>query len=146
MAEFQGIKARVWKRLQDWELNFLSQAGKEILIKAVIQAILTYNTSVFLHPKALSNDLNLMMQKFWWGHRSNDNRIHWMSCEKLGVAKANGGMGFRDLGIFNQALLAKQCWRLWISPESLTARILRAKYYPNCTILEAQLGSKPSFA
>jgi hypothetical protein len=36
-----------WKRL-------LSQAGKEILIKAVVQSISTYNMSVFLLPKALS--------------------------------------------------------------------------------------------
>jgi hypothetical protein len=30
---FQGIKERVWRRLQDWKLNFLSQAGKEVLLK-----------------------------------------------------------------------------------------------------------------
>ena len=33
---FKNIKERVWKRLQDWKLRFLSQAGKEILLKAVI--------------------------------------------------------------------------------------------------------------
>jgi aspartokinase len=36
MAKFQGIKTQVWKKLQDWKLKFLSQASKEILIKAVI--------------------------------------------------------------------------------------------------------------
>jgi hypothetical protein len=146
LAEFQGIKTRVWKKLQDWKLKFLSQAGKEILIKAVIQAIPTYSMSVFLLPKILCNDLNSLMQRFWWGHQSNENRIHWMCWEKLGVAKSRGGMGFRDLNVFNQALLAKQCWRLWTSPDSLTAQIFKSKYYPNCSILEAQLGGKPSFA
>jgi ribonuclease HI len=55
-------------------------------------------------------------------------------------------MGFRDLSVFNQALLAKQCWQLWTSPDSLTAQIFKSKYYPNCSILEAQLGTKPSFS
>jgi hypothetical protein len=146
LAEFQGIKTWVWKKLQDWKLKFLSQAGKEILIKAVIQAIPTYSMSVFLLPKILCNDLNSLMQRFWWGHQSTENRIHWMSWEKLGVAKSSGGMGFQDLNVFNQALLAKQCWRLWTSPDSLTAQIFKSKYYPNCSILEAQLGGKPSFA
>jgi hypothetical protein len=39
---FKGIKDKVWKRLNDWKVNFLLQAGKEILIKAVVQVIPTY--------------------------------------------------------------------------------------------------------
>jgi hypothetical protein len=48
----------------------------------------------------------------------------------MGVSKAQGGLGFRDLVIFNKALLAKQCWRLLKNPDSLVARILQAKYFP----------------
>jgi hypothetical protein len=55
-------------------------------------------------------------------------------------------MGFRDLSCFNKALLAKQLWRLWKTPESLIARIMKAKYFPDCSVLEASLGKKPSFA
>jgi hypothetical protein len=97
MAKFQGIKTRVWKKLQDWKLKFLSQAGKEILIKVVIQAIPTYSMSVFLLPKALCNDLNSLMPRFWWGQQSNDNRIHWLSWKKMGVAKSRGVWGFGTL-------------------------------------------------
>ena len=32
---FDNIKQRVWKKLQGWEGKLLSQAGREILIKAV---------------------------------------------------------------------------------------------------------------
>jgi hypothetical protein len=55
-------------------------------------------------------------------------------------------MGFRDFICFNKALLAKQIWRLWKSPDSLVARIMKAKYYPECSALEAPLGNQPSFA
>jgi beta-mannanase len=103
---FQSIKNKVWKRLQDWKLKFLSQAGKEIL-KAVIQAIPTYSMSVFLLPKTLCMEINSLMQKFWWGHQEKELRIHWMRWEKLGISKKNRGMGFRDLHFFNQALHAK---------------------------------------
>jgi hypothetical protein len=65
---FQSIKNKVWKLLQDWKLKFLSQAGKEILLKVVIQAIPTYSMSVFSLPKALCKEINSLMQKFWWGH------------------------------------------------------------------------------
>jgi hypothetical protein len=47
MKEFKHIIDWVEKRLQDWKLKFLSQAGNEVLLKAMVQAIPTYNMSVF---------------------------------------------------------------------------------------------------
>lgn len=52
--------------------------------------------------------------------------------------KEEGGLGFRDIHSFNLAMLAKQAWRLWQFPESLCARILKAKYYKSSTLLDAQ--------
>lgn len=69
-----------------------------------------------------------------------------MSWEKIGLSKAKEGMKFRDLVAFNIALLAKQYWRLSKNTDGLTSRIMKAKYFLNCSILEAGLGSKPSFA
>jgi hypothetical protein len=76
---FKGTKDRVWNRLNDWKIKFLSQAGKEILIKAVIQAIPTYTMSVFLLPNSLCKELNSLIQRFWWGHKDNNSKIHLMS-------------------------------------------------------------------
>ena len=54
-------------------------------------------------------------------------------------------MGFRNLQAFNLALLTKQAWRILTNPGSLVARILKAKYFPFCDILHANLGSNPSY-
>ena len=137
---------RIWKRLQDWKLKFLSQAGKEILIKAVIQAISSYCMSVFLLSRALCKDINKLMQKFWWSHFNKDSNVHWMSWKRMGVAKKMGGMRFWDLHAFNIVLLAKQCWRLWKAPDSLIAKIMEWKYYLEGSILTASVGLNPSFA
>jgi hypothetical protein len=96
------------KRLQDWKVKFLSQAGKEILLKAVIQAIHTYCMGVFLLPNVLCSEINSLMTNYFWGHKDKDKCIHWMSWSKLSLSKAQGGMGFCDLSCFNNALLAKQ--------------------------------------
>ncbi|XP_059446647.1 uncharacterized protein LOC132178216 [Corylus avellana] len=143
---FNNIKERVWKRLQDWKLKFLSQAGKEILLKAVIQAIPTYCMSVFKLPKVLCSEINSLMTKFFWSHKEKEKRIHWMSWSKMSLSKTQGGMGFRDIVTFNKALLAKQIWRLWKSPDSLIAKIMKAKYYLECSVLDAPCGKKLSFA
>lgn len=39
-----------------------------------------------------------------------------------------GGLGFRDIQAFNQALLAKIGWRLITNPECLLAKVLLGKY------------------
>jgi hypothetical protein len=49
------------------------------------------------------------------------------------------------LEVFNLALLAKQGWRLLSNPESLVARIMKAKYHPRVDFMDAKLGSRPSF-
>lgn len=42
-------------------------------------------------------------------------------------------------------MLSKQCWRLLTNPESLCARVLKAKYFPNGSLLQATLKNGASF-
>ena len=124
----------------------MTPAGKEVLLKAVVQAILTYTIAVFKLPKLLCKKLNSMMLRFWWGHKDNLNRMPWLSWGKVGVSKGNGGLDFRDIECFNQALLAKQGWRLVQQPNSLVGKIIKEKYYPHGTFLQSNLGFRPSYA
>lgn len=57
--------------------------------------------------------------------------------------KELGGIGFKDLTMFNTALLAKQRWRLITQPDCLFARIMKSKYYPRDNFLNARLEAYP---
>ena len=61
---FVYIRERVWRKLQGWKEKLLSQAGREVLIKAVIQAIPTYTMSCFKLPKGLIKELETLIRKF----------------------------------------------------------------------------------
>ena len=60
--------------------------------------------------------------------------------------KARGGLRFRNLKTFNLAMLAKQAWRILNNPSSLVARVLKARYFPTGNLLNAKLGSSPSYS
>jgi hypothetical protein len=67
MQSFAYIKDRVWSKLQGWRERLLSQAGREVLLKAIVQAIPTYSMSCFRLPDCLCSDLEGLMCRFWWG-------------------------------------------------------------------------------
>lgn len=50
---FRWIKEKVWSKISNWNHRFLSQAGREILIKAILQALPMFSISVFILPKKL---------------------------------------------------------------------------------------------
>lgn len=121
VSAFIDIKGKIWDRINGWKAKFLSQTGKEILLKEVVQSIPTKTMSVFQLPKSLYNNINSMMSRFWWGHKENERKVAWMSWERMGRSKDSGGLGYWDLECFNMALLAKQGWRILQNPDSLVA-------------------------
>ena len=100
------------------------------MIRTVALALPTYNMGVFLIPPLVLEELQKMLNFFWWGSRHEGHRvIHWQRCERLCVRKEEGGLEFCDLRMFNLALLGKQGWNLLTKPHTLVARVFNGKYF-----------------
>lgn len=68
------IKDLVGRKIAGWKDKLLSNAGREILIKTVAQAMPTYTMSCFKLSETLCKELNSMMSNFWW---EKGNRVKW---------------------------------------------------------------------
>ena len=126
--------------------KILSQAGKEVLIKSVIQAIPTYTMSCFKLPRGLVKELEILIRKFRWGYNGDNRKVHWVKWERLCKAKEVGGLRFKEIEKFNDSLLAKQVWCMINNPSSLSHCVFKARFFPNCSILDAKDSSIGSYA
>ncbi|KAH1064639.1 hypothetical protein J1N35_029626 [Gossypium stocksii] len=94
---------------------------------------------------SLCHKLEGIMNKFWWTNNKTLRGIHWSSWDSLCKPKCVGGVGFKNLFLFNKAILAKQVWRIFSQPRCLLAKTFKACYFPFTDILSARVGSYPSF-
>ena len=92
---FAHLKQRVADKVSSWKEKILTSAGKEILIKAIAQAVPSFTMSCFLLPNKLCDELQGMIRQFWWGQVNIEKKLAWLSWEKLCMPKERGrGFGF----------------------------------------------------
>ena len=142
---FAFIQERLMNTINSWSAKLLSKGGKEVLIKSVAQALLTYFMSCFLLPQDIIRKLTSAISRFWWSTKDNNRGLHWIAWKKNCSPKDKGGLGFRDFKNFNLALLAKQLWRLIQYPNSLQARVLKWRYYRLSNPIEVNKAGNPSY-
>ncbi|CAN0846303.1 LINE-1 retrotransposable element ORF2 protein [Linum grandiflorum] len=141
---FKFLEDKLRTKLAGWKGALLSQAGKEVLIKSIASTFPIYTMACFKLPVFLCKKFDSLIANFWWGKQFGRRPIHWVAWSTLTQSKLRGGLGFRNFYALNQALLAKQGWYLLSNPNSLAAKVLKGKYYPHSTFLQAKCRSNSS--
>ncbi|CAN6724078.1 unnamed protein product [Malus baccata var. baccata] len=92
-AVFAEIRDKMEARLAGWSEQFLSQAGKEVLIKAVAMALPNFAMSCFKLPIGVCRDMEKAVRSYWWRGYSQKRGCHWASWDRLMKQKSAGGKG-----------------------------------------------------
>lgn len=90
-------------------------------------------------------EIESLIRKFQWGQKGERRKIHLVKWETLCQSKSDRGMGFKDLALFNETLLAKKAWRLLHNKDSLFYRVFKAKFFPHCSIMQASHSTSSSY-
>ena len=122
-------------QLIDYNLDFrvgasISQTRRATLIKSVLPPMPFYTFACFSVLESICDKRDATIRNFQWGHDSGTRKVHLVGWDKICKAKEKGGLGFKKFSTLNQAMLAKQYWRIQNRPESLLLRTYRAKYFP----------------
>lgn len=125
---FAEIVDRIRQKAHGWTARYLSGAGKCVLLKAVLASMPNYAMSCFKLPKSLCKQIQSILTRFWWDAKPEIRKMCWIAWDKLTLPKGAGGLGFKEIEVFNDALLAKHAWRLLKDPTSLLGQTLLTRY------------------
>lgn len=125
---FSGVVERVASRLSGWKGRFLSLAGRVTLTRAVLSSIPIHCMSTISLPQHTLDKLDKISKSFIWGSTIEKRKQHLIAWKRVCLPKKEGGLGIRQAGPMNVAMLAKVGWRLLHDTDSLWARVLRSKY------------------
>lgn len=142
---FKEVEEKLCRKILDWKSIMLSWAGRDILVKAGLQAQLIYSMSIFKLPKTLCEQLDALILRFWWNGGKKEQGIHWAKKDIVQREKSQGGVGIRLVECLNQALLMKQLWRILTMPESLLNTVMTNKYCRQSGLISAKERPTDSF-
>jgi len=124
LSAYNPMLERIRNKLSSWKARALSFSSKAILVQSVIQSIPVYLMSSGWVPKTLLDEIESYCTGFLWskdGERCNLPLVSW---EKMRKSRGDGGLGFRQLKPFHEALLEKQLAKFLTVPPSLWARVI----------------------
>ncbi|KAL8460481.1 hypothetical protein ACS0TY_032140 [Phlomoides rotata] len=87
-----------------------------------------YCISFFLLHKQTIRELTKVQCCFLCGWDEENNKIPWVKWEEVCKKRVKEGLGIRELGKFNRALLGKWVWRILTEKGRLRNRILSSRY------------------
>lgn len=119
LKDCKALIDKIKNKVNHWRNKSLTYAGRLLLISSVLESIQAYWCSVFLLPKEVIKSINIVLKNFLWSHNDMTKgkaKVAWKSVCK---PKCKGGLGPKDLYIWNQAILVKQLWNIASKKDSL---------------------------
>ena len=103
----------------NWKNKCLSYAGRLQLVASVLESIHVYWATVFLLPQAVIDDINSLLKGFLWNQSEKANGRARVAWEKLCKPKTQGGLGLKNLSVWNRAMIVKHLWHVAVDKDSL---------------------------
>ncbi|KAL0342420.1 UNVERIFIED_CONTAM: hypothetical protein Scaly_1904600 [Sesamum calycinum] len=110
---FDSIKDQIWRKMQSWSANKLSEASHVVMVKSVLQAIPIYSTSCFKLPKTFPKEVKDLLAVFFW-KKEVGKTIH-----------CSFGLKY------------PKAWRISMVTDSLVHRLFRAHYFSGIMLVQA---------
>lgn len=127
-VECAGLVDKIQVRTNIWATRNISYAGRAKLINSVVFGLYTYWASIFVLPKAVTDQIVGICRNYLWGGRTEYSRPPYISWKNTCLPKSSGGLGIRDYGAWNKALMGKLIWAIAKKKDSLWVKWVNGRY------------------
>ncbi|KAG7588439.1 Reverse transcriptase domain [Arabidopsis suecica] len=118
-ADYSSLIDQVAARFNCWAVKCLSFAGRLQLISSVIYGLINFWMSAFALPKGCLKHLEKLCNGFLWSGDITKRTAAKVAWDKVCLPKSEGGLGLRNLLVWNKVLNLKLVWLLFSSSGSL---------------------------
>lgn len=127
IKHFNYLIDKVTSKLQGWKANYLSQAGRLVLIKSFLSAIPIYTVNALFIPQYVINSIEKICANFLWKGIDGNTHRHWISWGSICKPYEEGGLGIKSLSEVQTCFIMKLIWNI-IYGNSLWSSFARTKF------------------
>jgi hypothetical protein len=102
--------------------------GRITLINSVLASMPLYFFSFYKAPNCVIKQLVRIQRNFLWGGGLVEKKLCWVKWDQISLPKSQGGLGVKNLALFNSALLSKWKWRFLDERNALWSDLLSFRY------------------
>ncbi|KAF3514312.1 hypothetical protein F2Q69_00009962 [Brassica cretica] len=107
ISEYRPLLVKISGQFTAWSCKKLSYAGHAQLINSVIYGTINFWTSAFILPKGCLQQIQSLCSRFLWTGNITDRGVAKIAWSTICLPKREGGLGFRNLEIWNKTLCLK---------------------------------------
>ncbi|KAG2292653.1 hypothetical protein Bca52824_039322 [Brassica carinata] len=111
----QKIKAKI----NIWTAKYLSFAGRLQMISSVISGIINFWCAAFVLPVECINQINSLCAAYLWKGSLDGRYNARVAWDSVTTPKSEGGLGLKNIRIWNRTCLLKLLWMLFFKQESI---------------------------
>lgn len=116
------------RKLASWKGRHLSIGGRVTSVNSILCNMSIYSLSFYKALVRVIHTIRSIQRQFIWQGCEEKVGITWVSWKSMCREKLQGGLGIKDVGAFNNALLGKWKWKVLYDNDALWSNLLRFRY------------------
>ncbi|XP_021853707.1 uncharacterized protein [Spinacia oleracea] len=145
VAQCAHLVDKMITKIKVWSSRNLSYTTRMQLVNSVLLSLHMYWAQIYVLLKSVLQDIVKICRAFLWSGHAFSHKPSKIAWDKVCNDKQNGGLGFRDVQIWNTAFMGKYVWALVKKQDNVWIRWINSVYLKDGDWWEYQAGSFAKF-